>query len=66
MTNQTLTERIAADVDDLLERNMPGQKVTRMELRDNKLVVIFGPVIPGQIVTTAPKADPPIINMRRD
>lgn len=63
MTNQTLTERIAGDVDALLERNMPGQKVTRMELRDNKLVVNFGPVIEGQVVTTAPKADPPIINM---
>lgn len=54
MTTETqLTEQIAAVVDDLLDRNTStrGSKVTRLELRRDRLVVVFGPVIEGQAVT---------------
>lgn len=60
MTIETqLTERLAAVVDDLLQRNTTtrGQRVTRMELRRDRLVVMFGPVIEGVAVNVDKTVD---------
>ena len=49
----------AAVVDDLLDRNTltRGSRVTRLELRRDRLVVIFGPVIEGVAVTVDKTVD---------
>ena len=58
-TDRQLTEQIAAVVDDLLDRNTStrGSRVTRLELRRDRLVVVFGPVIEGQAVTVDKTVD---------
>lgn len=58
-TDRQLTEQIAAVVDDLLDRNTStkGSRVTRLELRRDRLVVIFGPVIEGVAVTVDKTVD---------
>lgn len=57
--DRQLTEQLAAVVDDLLDRNSTtkGSRVTRMELRRDRLVVSFGPVIEGQAVTVDKTVD---------